>query len=252
MVAPGFDGMDFQTMRWRHYGFELEWVPTKFNKTCGAVRNIPNKVMIDLSRVSEGVMSSVQNSGNPHKPLHICPKNVFANLRETPFVLNHYMGTPRQWFYRTKDQRGIGYRQARYEDMNDRFGVNTSDVIRPWLGHFVDNVGNEEALRLLENVGKLEPLPGNDKIKFNTDADNIYDIGEIIDVNFAGEGRWYPAEIYATYSGNYYSVFYEDCTQEICTYGNRIRTMESTVTSEPVATDPPGDATDDAFDVKEQ
>ena len=106
MVPQGFDGMDFQTLRWRKHSFHVEWYKTKFKKTCGAVRDIPNKVIIDLSRLTlEEVMSEL-NPGNPHKPLTVCPKNVYANLRETPFVLHHYMGTPEQWFYRTNDKRG--------------------------------------------------------------------------------------------------------------------------------------------------
>jgi hypothetical protein len=123
-------------------------------------------------------------------------------------------------------KKGIGYRKARYEDMNERFGWNESDAIRPWLGSFVDEVGSAEASRLLEGVGKVEPLP-KARTASNTSGTGgavaKYKIGDIVEANFAGEGDWYPAEIYAAYSDNYYSVFFEDCTQEIATYDERLR-----------------------------
>jgi hypothetical protein len=107
MVTPGFDGRDFQTMRWRHHGFEMEWYETKISKKeCGIMRDIPNKVMIDLNRVTLEEFESEDHLGNPHKPLAMCPENVYANMRETPFVVHHYMGTPEQWFYRSNDKRG--------------------------------------------------------------------------------------------------------------------------------------------------
>jgi hypothetical protein len=120
---------------------------------------------------------------------------------------------------------GVGYRRAKYEDMNEQFGVNESDAIRPWLADFVALVGSEEASRLLEGVGKLEPLPG-DGSKANIkqeNSSNKYEVGDLVEVNFAGEGEWYPAEIYSTYSNNYYSVLFEDCTQEIATFDERMR-----------------------------
>lgn len=107
MVAPGFDGMDFQSLRWRKYGAgELEWIQTKLDANCGIVRDIPNKVIIDLGRATLEELSSDKHSGNPHFPLDICEENVYSNLGQTPFVLHHYMGTPEQWFYRSNDKRG--------------------------------------------------------------------------------------------------------------------------------------------------
>ena len=106
MVAPGFDGNDFQTMRWRKFGFNITWFTTQWGEDCGIVRNVPNKAMIDLSRLNLEDLYNKGHSGNPHRPLNICPENVYTLLSKTPFVLNHYMGTPKQWFYRAGDKRG--------------------------------------------------------------------------------------------------------------------------------------------------
>jgi len=231
-VAPGFDGMDFQTMRWRNYGTsEMVWIDTKFDKACGIARDIPNKIMIDLGQVTLEELYSDKNTGNPHSPLDICDKNVFSKLKQTPFVLHHYMGTPEQWFYRSNDKRGVGFRGAKYDDMNERFGMKESDAIRPWLTDFVALIGNDEASRLLEGVGKLEPLPGSgSKANIKRDnSNNTYEVGDLVAVNFAGEGKWYEGEIYSSYSNNFYSVFFEDCSQEIATFADRMLPINKSV-----------------------
>jgi len=228
MVPPGFHGNDFQTMRWRKFGLNETWLKTHWGATCGIVRHIPNKVMIDLRRLKPSELSKSRNSGNPHQPLTICPKNVYSSILETPFVLNHYMGTPEQWFYRAGDKRGIGYRRARYEDYNQRLGATGTDLIRPWLDGFVARVGNAEAKRLLEDVGKLEPLPGINIAESKESEQNRpkYKIGDVVDVNYAGAGKWQPGEIYAIYSDNFYSVAFKDCTQEIATFADRMKPLK--------------------------
>jgi hypothetical protein len=125
---------------------------------------------------------------------------------------------------------GVGYRGAKYEDMNERFGVKESDAIRPWLTDFVALAGSDEASRLLEGVGKMEPLPGaGSKANFKPNhSNNKYEVGDLVEVNFAGEGEWEQAEIYSAYSNNYYSVFFDDCSTEIATFDERMRPMAAT------------------------
>ena len=50
-----------------------------------------------------------------------------------------------------------------------------------------------------------------------------YEIGDVVEVNYAGGGGWEVGEIYSIYSNNYYSVFFEDCSQEIATFEARMR-----------------------------
>lgn len=232
MVDPTlFDGKDFQTLRWRKYGHKTPYTKTKFKSSCGAIRNIPNKHIINLARVTPEDLSNEENNGNPHRPLDICSDNPYGNMQETPLVLNHYVGTPEQWFYRSNDKRGTGHRRARYEDVNDRFGIKESDALRPWLKGFVEAVGSDEASRLLKNVGRLEPLVVEnstvavdvDVPKYNDTLQNTYKVGDTVWANFAGEGTWSRAEIYAAYSNDFYSVFFRDCSQEIATFADRLR-----------------------------
>ena len=106
VIPPGFHGNDFQTMRWRKFGFRETWVDTHWDTSCGAVRNIPNKVIIDLRRLKLSDLNKTSQTGNPHQPLDICPENIYSKISDTPFILHHYMGTPEQWFYRGGDKRG--------------------------------------------------------------------------------------------------------------------------------------------------
>ena len=106
VIPPGYHGNDFQTMRWRKFGFRETWVDTHWDTSCGAVRNIPNKVIIDLRRLKLSDLNKTSQTGNPHQPLDICPENIYSKISDTPFILHHYMGTPEQWFYRGGDKRG--------------------------------------------------------------------------------------------------------------------------------------------------
>lgn len=230
IVPPEFNGEDFQTMRWRKFGFFEEWFDSYWNATCGIVRQLPNKVVINLRRLTLTDLDRETNSGNCHRPLNICPSSIYGSIKNTFLAAHHYLGTPEQYFYRKSDKRGIGYRRARYEDVNQRFGGAETDVIRDWLQEFVQNVGTVEAAKLLEGVGKLQQFTGmnsDNHPRYNIDESDknrsIYEIGDIVNVDFAGSGKWEPGQIYAAYSNNYYSVFFRDCSQEIATFAGRMK-----------------------------
>jgi len=231
MVPPGFDGLDFSTMRWRHHSYKSIWYDIPFGlKRCGASRDIPNKVVIDLRLLSVKQVASKGNQGNPHKPLKVC-EGVYAHMNELPLLLNHYMGTPEQWYYRSNDKRGLGFRQAKYEDMNQRYGLYKTDAIRPWLADFVKEVGSTEAKKLLKDVGKLEPLPNQFKpnIDDGVETVNQFKVGDVVEANWAGQGVWKLASIYGAYSNDFYSVLFADCVQEIATSADRLRPTSKTV-----------------------
>ena len=123
---------------------------------------------------------------------------------------------------------GTGFRKARYEDFNSKVGVAETDAIRPWLKGFVDTMGKELASRLLSGVGSLEVLPG--KVGSPIDVpiafqqDDAYQVGDIVQANYKGDGYWFWTEISAMLSGGFYNVIYaSDCSEEIATYGGRLR-----------------------------
>jgi hypothetical protein len=129
---------------------------------------------------------------------------------------------------------GQGYRLARYEDLNGRLGKKSTDQVCPWLGGFVASVGKGEATRLLEGVGHLEPLPvfdssnqqaeSNEALPIPVDTTETYEVGDIVQADYKGDGYWLWAEVVAVYSNGYYNViFLEDCNEEIATFGARLR-----------------------------
>ena len=107
MVPVGFDPKNFQTLRWRKYGYETLKYQTRFEKTCRSRRAIPNKVLIDLGRIRYQDLNHPENTGNPHRPLDsICPADIYLDRHESPLVVHHYLGTMEQWLYRAGDKRG--------------------------------------------------------------------------------------------------------------------------------------------------
>ena len=106
LVPKGFSGSNFQTLRWRKYGFETTRYKTKFGADCAIRRNFPGKVVIDLRRLQPIDLRHDVNTGNPHAPLAACSKNVYWDPSDTPVLAHHYMGTPEQWNYRAGDKRG--------------------------------------------------------------------------------------------------------------------------------------------------
>ena len=124
---------------------------------------------------------------------------------------------------------GRGYRLARYEDLNARLGQNETDQLRPWVKGFVRSVGEKEAKRLLKNVGVLESMPRDtlsttDQELDSSSVEHVYKVGDIVQANYKGDGYWMWAEVSAVLSNGFYNVFYaEDCSEEIATYGARMR-----------------------------
>lgn len=115
MTPDGFNASNFQTMRWRRYGYRTEKLEMKWGGVCKSYRAVPNKVVIDLGRLRFQDLKHKENKGNPHNPLaSICPSEVYLNREETPLRANHYLGTPEQWNYRTGDKRGMSHGVAKY------------------------------------------------------------------------------------------------------------------------------------------
>jgi len=232
MVPEGYDAKDFQTMRWRRYGAprDRKVYETKFNTKCqvnGRFLNIPNKVMVDLSRLSLAYLKDGKHNwvGSAHQVLRICPRTMQKN---TEFTLNHYYATREQWMARPNDNREPGIRLARHEAYSEFHGSKESDVVRHWLKDFVDTMGEDEAARLLEGVGKIDPVTkwhGKPKsAKYNT-----FKVGDIVMANKRGEGEWFEGEVYKSFSDNHYQVLLRDCDLNYYQI-NRIRELDKNET----------------------
>lgn len=105
---------------------------------------------------------------------------------------------------------GSAVRTAKYEFLRSLKGKVEDDSIRPWLKDFVADVGTDEALRLLKDVGKAPPLPEESN---NSIDNNKYSVGDLVEVEYRHEpGEWYEAEVIMVYPNDYYSiVFLDDC-----------------------------------------
>eukprot|EP00934_Nitzschia_sp_Nitz4_P001082 Nitzschia sp. Nitz4//scaffold36_size144017//52556//54347//NITZ4_003083-RA/size144017-snap-gene-0.210-mRNA-1//-1//CDS//3329549447//1082//frame0 len=226
MTPPGFHGHDFLTQRFRRHGFSKYIVNTTWGAECHRLRMIPNKVIIDLGRLRLQDLYHLADRGNPHIPLgSICPQEVYMSQGDSPFVANHYLGTREQFFYRVGDNRGYGYRKARYDDMNKNIGVKQDDEIRPWLKGFVATMGEAEAARLLEGVGVLVPLPphGKNTLPAVKEENDEFQVGDVVQANYKADGVWSWGQVVDKFDLGFYNIMYTDCSEEIATYGSLLR-----------------------------
>eukprot|EP00538_Stauroneis_constricta_P002339 CAMPEP_0119555974 /NCGR_PEP_ID=MMETSP1352-20130426/8048_1 /TAXON_ID=265584 /ORGANISM="Stauroneis constricta, Strain CCMP1120" /LENGTH=486 /DNA_ID=CAMNT_0007602851 /DNA_START=82 /DNA_END=1542 /DNA_ORIENTATION=+ len=206
---------NFQTVRWRKYGAKKQWYEMKnFDVECKRTLRVPNKVVVN---VQETNLWHKQNSGNPHRPIAVCPEDVYLKESHTPLVVNHYMGTKEQWMYRRGDKRGLGFRLARYNDINARSGRYTSEDIGNWLNEFVRILGHDEAHRLLANVGEMVGAPPPALSKEELTEEHAYEVGDLVQANYKGDGYWYFAEVVDILPGGFYNLLYEDCSQDLAT-----------------------------------
>jgi hypothetical protein len=229
-----FKASEFVTQRWRKFGSQRKAFRNADDHICYMLRTAgPAKTVIDLSRVRLVDLYNEDIEGNPHRPIEsMCSKyKGYPHEDTVALFINHYLGSLEQWTYRNTDNRGEGYRLARFEDMNEHVGDQETDDIRPWLQGFIQSVGEEKALRLLENVGKLEPIPPSDN------GDNVGDkseeapkhhqfqLGDMVLANHhRGENRWDWAHISATFSNGFYNVmFLKDCSEGLGIGPDRIK-----------------------------
>lgn len=235
-VPDNFHGSEFLTLRWLRSGTEKKYFTTIEGESCGIHRRAgPVKAIIDLKRLRIQDLYHENIEGNPHRPLEsLCSDyDAFVPEDKVALVAHHYLGTIEQWTYRVTDNRGAGYRIARYKDMNDLIGRKQSDDLRPWLQGFVNSVGENEALALLKDVGRLEPLPDAHRSKTltpNTDlspadiAVEEYKVGDLVLADWRAHGRWEWAHITTVFDGGFYNViFIEDCQEDLGVGKERLR-----------------------------
>jgi len=232
---------NFATLRWRKYGTKPdEFQLNSTKKLCSKNRNAgPAKAIIDLSRLRPRDLLHETNKGNPHRPLEsICTKNTeLVSESYAVLIIHHYLGTKEQWMYREGDSRGSAYRLSRYGLMEEPKGVEESDAVRLWLKGFVEDVGVGEAERLLDGVGKLEPLPRNGESNLTvrddpgTSGGDKYKVGEVVQVTRMG--NWYWGEVRKAI-GNYYDVvILNNCDEMFGTSVDKLRRNGTTIGRDP-------------------
>jgi len=148
-VPQGFNGSAFLTMRFRKHA------PLNSFK-----HNRLPKSIIDVSRVD--VPDLVVN--DPHRPLLKYCRNVTSHIKvkDSPFVVRHYVGTWEQFTFRDDIRNHDGEREAseKFKSFQD-LDNGDDDGVRPWLTEFVNDVGSETAAKLLEGVGDVHAASSN-------------------------------------------------------------------------------------------
>jgi len=204
---------------------------------------IPGKVVIDLSRIREQDLYHTDIKGDPHRPVEsVCPQGIQSTKKkDAGLILHHYLGSPEQFFYRSTDSRGEGYRMGHYRQIHNKLGSSENDRLRPWLEGFVGLVGEDEAFRLLKGVGELEPtLDGSgQQLNWNltlTDSesgDKTHKIGDLVQGKYKDE--WYWAQVTDVIAGMYYNLvliaYEENCFEIVGAESNIIRLRGYTIDS---------------------
>ena len=144
-IPQHFNASDFLTLRYLYHN-EIEM---------DAGKNIINlKYFNNISDLPAKRTESV------HHALVSCP-NKTANMihaKDTHLQIQHYLGTFEQFSYRDDPRDAIHdrwrnwYTRGRTPEPRKRDSHTVS-----WLSGFVERQGLETAMKLLENVGKLEP-----------------------------------------------------------------------------------------------
>jgi len=141
----GFKGSQFQTFYWRYYDSLFK----------------PGKAMVDLSKIRS---KDIPTRPSVHRPITnetICAGKLSVKEIHSVFVVNHYPGTLKQMLFRALDARGDAsnateYRIQRFNEFKKFGKVLSTATIMEWLPGFFESVGEEEATRLLKDVGLPE------------------------------------------------------------------------------------------------
>lgn len=131
---------DFMSLRWKwHVGHK-------------STLNKAGKSMLNISRIPRNLLE-LENI-NVHRPIkQLCTvSGMWVPLKESPFLLHHYIGSEEQWLYR-EDVRG-----KRTKEVHETLKVNHTydETKHTWVEDFVEIVGIDKAELLLKGVGRVE------------------------------------------------------------------------------------------------
>ncbi|GKY92172.1 hypothetical protein MPSEU_000188500 [Mayamaea pseudoterrestris] len=140
-VPAYLNASDFLTFRWLKAAADL----------------IGPKNIADLSAITASDVPSETTYQHRVLPKHCGNVGATWHRRNSLLQIYHYMGTPEQFHFRDdarwSSQAKNKGRNGRYERYIGEF-VEHADDLRPWIKGFVSLVGEKEAVRLLEGVGR--------------------------------------------------------------------------------------------------
>jgi hypothetical protein len=113
------------------------------------------KVMVDASSLAELMPLTIRN---PHRPLlEICGSPHFRDNQDSPFRLNHYLGSWEEYSYRDDARTGKERSKEAWLFLAKSCGKRDESDLTDWLGGFVKSVGQGKAHSVLQDAG----LPSN-------------------------------------------------------------------------------------------
>lgn len=139
-LAP-FNGSNFLTMRWQN-----------------AAANTPfAKNIVDLKHVNTYFPG---NRTNQHQLLPNCPNGTeMWDQSNSLLQIYHYLGTWDQHTFRDDPrwyEKKNGGRNVRFHKFANKQSLDAVHNMTPWLVSFVQYVGMEEAIHLLDGVGQVQ------------------------------------------------------------------------------------------------
>jgi len=147
-IPSYLNGSDFMTLRWLHVADDL----------------VGPKNIVDLSRVPWGLVP--KDRTHQHRVIEeLCPEAGHTWHRHNSLLqVYHYLGTLEQFTFRDDPRLALkdAGRNTRFARYVGKGSSQVTDDLRPWLKVFVDAVGDEDARRLLEGVGRVDVWPSAD------------------------------------------------------------------------------------------
>ena len=156
---------DFMSLRWKLHGGGSS--SSSSTTTTTTTLNKAGKAMIDISRVSSKLIYF--DNINTHRPIKtICTNDIrhmWLPIKESPFVVHHYIGTQEQFLYRDdirQDKRTLqNYNNItntilllQQQEQQQQTRTTTTSL---WLQNFVTMVGGyKNASFLLKGVGQVQ------------------------------------------------------------------------------------------------
>jgi len=133
------DPMRFDTLRFRYHAEH------------GHKLNGHGKAVIDVSKIREH-LPLYGKVPNPHRPLSICDRAMYHNVKSSPFLVHHYLGSWEAYSFRD-DSRKHAERSREAWEYRASLDHIRNDQLSGWLKEFVTLHGPERASTLLHEVG---------------------------------------------------------------------------------------------------
>lgn len=143
--VPSFlNASAFMTMRWLNAADDL----------------VGPKNIVDLSSVPKSMLP--KTTTHQHRVIkELCGEAGHTWTHKNSLLqVYHYMGTYEQFTFRDDARNNLktAGRNNRFDRYKGKF-IEKADDLRPWIQTFVNAVGEKEAARLLEGVGRTEGWP---------------------------------------------------------------------------------------------